>query len=201
MKFTAHDLAKLRLPLIGALILLCVAGLLAWWSSLESQKAGLERNAAETSKNQIEQRLRQVRTEEQEIKDRALIFQQMQKSGIVGAEKRLDWTEMLRQIQHDMRLPGMIYEFGAQIPLESVDGVAYAYFASPMRLQLRLLHEEDLLNFLAHVQKEAKALVLVRSCTLSSLIGASTEGRESPAQLSAECELQWVTVRRSTGAQ
>ncbi len=197
MKFTMRDLAKLRLPLIGALILLSVAGLLAWWSLLEAQKAGLERNVAETSKNQIEQRLRQVRTEEQEIKERAQIFQQMQNSGIAGEEKRLDWTEMLRQIQRDMRLPGMVYEFGAQIPLESVDGLGYAYVASPMRLQLRLLHEEDLLNFLAHVQKEAKALVLVRSCKLSPQPGA-TEVRESLAQLSAECELQWVTVRRST---
>lgn len=198
MKFTTHDLAKLRLPLIGALILLSMATLLAWWSLLEAQKAGLERNIAETSKNQIEQRLRQARTEEKEIKERTQIFEQMQNSGIAGEEKRLDWTEILRQIQRDMRLPGMTYEFGAQIPLESVDGRGYAYFASPMRLQLRLLHEEDLLNFLAHVQKKAKALVLVRSCKLSPQPGAA-EGRESLAQLNAECELQWVTVRHSTG--
>lgn len=198
MKFTQRDLVKLKWPLVGALLLLVVAGLLAWWSQQDAQKAEQQRKAAENSKNQIEQRLRQVRTEEQELKERAQIFQQMQKSGIAGEEKRLDWTEMLRAIQSDIRLPAMTYEFGAQIPLGNLTGQDYAYFASPMRLQLRLLHEEDLLNFLARLQKEAKALVLIRSCKLSPQPG-SGEVREVLPQLSAECELQWITVRRSAG--
>ena len=198
MKFTQRDLVKLKWPLVGALLLLVIAGLLAWWSQQDAQKAEQQRKAAENSKNQIEQRLRQVRTEEQELKERAQTFQQMQKSGIAGEEKRLDWTEMLRAIQSDIRLPAMTYEFGAQIPLENMTGQDYAYFASPMRLQLRLLHEEDLLNFLARLQKEAKALVLIRSCKLSPQPG-SGEVRETLPQLSAECELQWITVRRSAG--
>jgi len=198
MKFTQRDLVKLKWPLVGALLLLVIAGLLAWWSQQDAQNAEQQRNAAENSKNQIEQRLHQVRTEEEELKERAQIFQKMQKSGIVGEEKRLDWTEMLRAIQNEIRPPAMTYEFGAQIPLEKMTGLDYAYFASPMRLQLRLLHEEDLLNFLARLQKEAKALVLIRSCKLSPLPN-SGEAREMLPQLSAECELQWITVRRSTG--
>lgn len=198
MTFTQRDLVKLQLPLIGALLLLVIAGLLAWWSLLDAQKAEQQRNVAENSKNQIEQRLRQVRTEEQEIKERAQLFQQLQKAGITGEEKRLDWTEMLRDIQSEMRLPGMTYEFGAQIPLDNAATLDYAYFASPMRLQLRLLHEADLLNFLARLQKEAKALVLIRRCKLSLQPGTA-EVREALPQLSAECELQWITVRRSAG--
>jgi len=177
---------------------LILAGLIGWWSVHDAERAALERNTADSRKTQIEQRLRQVRTEEQELKERTQIFQQMQSAGVIGEEKRLDWTEMLRQIQNDMRLPGMSYEFGVQKVLENVNGVAYAYFASPMRLQLRLLHEQDLLNFLARVRNEAKALVLVRSCKLSPLANPG-EGRALPAQLSAECELQWITIRRSSG--
>jgi len=197
MKFTVRDLVKLRLPILGTLTLLLVTGLLAWWSMQQAQKAEHERNGAAAGMSQVEQRLRQVRTEEQELKDRALMFQKMQNSGITGEERRLDWTELLRKIQQDMRLPGMSYEFGAQKSLESVNGAAFAYFSSPMRLQLRLLHEEDLLNFLARVQREAKALVLVRNCKLAPQTGGS-DGRSAVAQLNAECELQWVTVRRST---
>ena len=189
MTFTQRDLVKLQLPLIGALLLLVIAGLLAWWSLLDAQKAEQQRNVAENSKNQIEQRLRQVRTEEQEIKERAQLFQQLQKAGITGEEKR--------DIQSELRLPGMTYEFGAQIPLDNAATLDYAYFASPMRLQLRLLHEADLLNFLARLQKEAKALVLIRRCKLSPQPGTG-EVREAQPQLSAECELQWVTIRRST---
>ena len=197
MTLTRGDLRKLQLPLVGMLILLIVASLLAWWSLLDAQKAGRERDRAERQKVQIEQRLRQVRTEEQELKDRALVFQHMLNSGIAGEEKRLEWTEMLRDIQRNLRLPGMNYELGVQIPLETANATGYAYFASPMRLHLRLLHEEDLLNFLTQVQQKTKALVLVRSCKLTPL-SASGELRESRPQLSAECELQWVTTRRST---
>ena len=198
MKFTRRDLIKLKLPILGALLLCAIAGLLAWWSLQDAQQAERQRKAAENGKNQIEQRLHQARAEEQELKERAQLFQQMQKSGIIGAENRLDWTEMLRAIQSELRPPAMTYEFGAQIPLENAAGLDHAYFTSPMRLQLRLLHEEDLLNFLARLQKEAKALVLVRSCRLSPVADA-VEAREILPQLSAECELQWITIRRSAG--
>jgi hypothetical protein len=198
MTFSQKDLVKLQIPLISMLVMLAIAGVLAWWSMGLAEKSSRENKAANASKNQVEQRLRQVRTEEQELKEKAQIFQQMQNSGMAGEEKRLDWTEMLRSTQLEMRLPGMTYEFGAQIPLDSVDGAAFAYFASPMRLQLRLLHEQDLLNFLTRIQKEASALVLVRACKLTP-ITRSGDVRDGLAQLGAECELQWVTVRRSTG--
>lgn len=198
MTFNRKDFRKLQFPLLGMLLMLLLAGLLAWWSMGLAEQARRQNKTASISKSQVEQRLRQVRTEEQELKEKAQIFQHMQNRGMVGEEKRLDWTEMLRNTQREMRLPGMTYEFGAQIPLDTVEGAAFAYFTSPMRLQLRLLHEQDLLNFLDRIQKNASALVLVRSCKLSP-ITRSGEARDALAQLGAECELQWVTVRRSTG--
>jgi hypothetical protein len=198
MTFSQKDFTKLQIPLLSMVVMLLIAGLLVWWSMGLAEKSKRENVAANASKNQVDQRLRQVRTEEQELKEKAQIFQQMQNSGMAGEEKRLDWTEMLRNTQREMRLPGMTYEFGAQIPLDTVEGAAFAYFTSPMRLQLRLLHEQDLLNFLNRIQKEASALVLVRSCKLSPLT-RSNDARDGLAQLGAECELHWVTVRRSTG--
>lgn len=202
MTLSRRDLPKLWLPLLAALLLFIVAGLLARGSQRDAGQAEDQRNAASAAKNRIELRLRQVRTEEQEIKDRSQILQQLQDSGITGEERRLDWMEMLRDLQRELRIPGMTYEFGAQTSLDnadrSADHSAHAWFSSPMRLQLRLLHEEDLLNFLARVQKDAPALVIVRGCKLSPL-SRPADGREALAQLGAECEMQWLTVRRGTG--
>lgn len=195
MKLTRRDLRKLWLPLLATLLMFIVAGLLAWWSQLDAHKAAQERDAATAARNQIEQRLRQVRTEEQDIKERTQLLQQLQNAGITGEEKRLDWMEMLRDIQHDLRIPGMSYEFAAQTSLDKGENTGYAWFSSPMRVQFRLLHEEDLLNFLARVEKTAKALVIVRSCKLSPL-PAPTDARQGMAQLGAECEMQWLTARR-----
>ncbi len=198
MKFQKGDFRKLRSALVVMIFLTGAAVVMAWWSNSQEQQATEARNHALLSKNQAEQKLLQVRTEEQELKTRAVTFQKLQNDGITGDEKRLDWMEMLTTAQREMRLPGMNYEFGAQIALETVNGAGYAFFASPMRLRLRLLHEGDLLNFLARIQKEASAMVLVRGCKLYPTTKSSPDG-ELPAQLDAECELQWITIKRSTG--
>lgn len=198
MTFTRRDFAKIRIPLLGALLLSAAGGLIAWWSAGEADQAQRERDAAAAHKNQLEQRLRQARTEEQELKARTQIFLQWQADGITGEEKRLEWTEALRNIQHNLHLPGMNYEFGVQTPLENVSGAAYAWFGSPLRLQLSLLHEGDLLRTLSAIEREAPALVLARSCKLTRQTSDETTGTSS-AQLKAECEMQWLTARRASG--
>lgn len=198
MKLTGRDLPKLWLPLLAALAMFLVAGLLVWGSQLDAGKAEQERTVATAAKNQIEQRLRQVRTEEQEIRERTQLLQQLQNSGITGEEKRLDWMEMLRETQRELRIPGMSYEFGAQTSLDKGEDATYTWFSSPLVLKLRLLHEEDLLNFLARVEKNARALVIVRSCKLAPLPGQANS-REVMAQLSAECDMQWLTARPASG--
>ena len=196
MNFERRDFAKLRWPLLAALAMIAAAVAVAWWSDLVGHKARLERDAAAQAKAQVEQRLRQVRTEEQDIKTRTQQFLDLEHAGITGPEKRLDWTEQLRDLQHQLRLPAMSYELGPQVALESVSGNAYAFYSSPLNIQLRLLHEEDLLNFLNRLQREAKAMVLVRSCRVSRLPPA---GGNDATQLGAECTMELVTLQRSTG--
>ncbi|MDR0775688.1 MAG: hypothetical protein LBE81_03495 [Azonexus sp.] len=193
MTLTRRDLDKLLWPLLGGLALLLLAAGSAWWSYGDWQGAQRERDAAATRKQRIEQHLGQARGEEQELKERARLFQELQQSGIAGPERRLEWIELLRDLQHRLRIPGLNYEFGPRQPLYQ-NGSDFVYFASPVRLQLRLVHEEDLLRILASLQSEAKALVLIRQCTLAPLDNRGA-GNDL-AQLSAECELSWVTIDR-----
>lgn len=198
MKFSVRDLIKLQWHLLLAIALLISALLLGYWSQHRAQQAKIDRSIAEKNLQQIDTRLRQVRTEEQEIKERTVLFQQLEKSGITGEEKRLEWIELLRDLHRQLKLPGMSYEFGSQVPLELVSGVAYAYQSSHLHIQLRLLHEEDLLNFLQQLQQRAKAMVLIRSCRLSRSANA-IETNKIDAQLTADCDMEWVTLRRSSG--
>ncbi len=194
MKLAARDLVKLQWHLLLALALLIAAGFLGYWSHHRAQQAKVGRDIAENHLQQIDTRLRQVRIEEQEIKERTVLFQQLEKSGITGEEKRLEWIELLRDLHRQLRLPGMSYEFGPQLPLELVSGAAYAYQSSHQHIQLRLLHEEDLLNFLQQLQQRAKAMVLVRSCRLSR-----SDVNAAQVQLTADCDIEWITLRRSNG--
>ncbi len=199
MKLTRADLPRLWLPFAAMLALFAAAGLLAWNSHHNAEKAAQEKQTALSLRNQTEQRLLQVRLEEQEIKERARLLVYLQESGIAGEERRLDWIELLRDSQRSLRLSGMKYEFGAQVPLDApASGSSYAWFASPLRIQLRLLHENDLLNFLEHIQRNARAQVIIRSCKLAPLTG-QRDAANASALLAADCEMQWLTVRRPAG--
>lgn len=197
MTLSQRDLAKLALPGAIMLALWLLAGLIAWNTHHEAESAARERSAAENSRSQVEQRLNQIRSEEQEIKERAQMLQRLRSSGVVGAEQRLDWIETLSRIQRELRLPGMKYELGARTKLEGGQGEGN-WFASPMRIQFRLLHEQDLLDALDRIEREAQALVIARSCQLAPLPN-TTDNSNTPALLGADCELQWVTVAPSGG--
>lgn len=198
MTWTRNDFRKLGLPMAVMLALFVIALLLGNAAQMDVRKAEHERNTAAAAKNQIEQRLRQVRTEEMDIKERTQLLQRLRSSGIAGEEKRLDWMEMLRDTQRDLRIPGMKYEFGARTALDGNDDANVGWYSSPLKIHLRLLHEEDLLNTLNRIEKNAKSLVIVRGCKLYPL-AEQGEGRTSMALLGAECDMQWLTVRQPSG--
>jgi hypothetical protein len=195
MTLNSRDIAKLGWQALAALIMIAAAIGLIVWSAGNERQAATKRDAVRSGKEQIEQRLRQVRTEEQEIKARTQQYHAMEERGIAGPEKRLDWTELLRDLRSQIGLPGMTYELGAQGPLEKATGTGPAYQVSRMKLQLQLLHEEDLLNFLQRLQQEASALIIVRGCKVGRL--AATPSGEQNALLSAECQIDWITLHRA----
>jgi hypothetical protein len=194
MKFSLRDLQKLQWHALLAAVSVILAITLGLWSQQRFKQVQAERDVADNQLQQIDKRLRQVRTEEQEIKARTTLFQQLETSGMTGEEKRLEWIELLRELQQQLRLPGMNYEFGPQLSLDSVAGGAYAHHSSHLRIQLQLVHEEDLLNFVEQLQQRAKAMVLLRSCRVSRQGEAA-----SLAQLSADCDMDWVTLRGASG--
>jgi hypothetical protein len=194
MKFERRDFGKLKYGALRTGVLLTVAIATLAWTTIDERKARTEHNTALAAKNSIEQQLRQIRTDEPDIRRRIEQFRAMEDAGIVGPERRLDWTEQLRDLQRDLRLPGMTYEFGPQTALDAGPASGYAYYSSNLKVRLRLLHEGDLLNFLDRLQREAKAMVLVRSCRIARLppSDAGTDG----ARLGAECSMEWVTLRQ-----
>lgn len=197
MKFTAHDLKNIRWHIGIAVGLLLAAGALTWLSLTMKQKTDAEHLAAATRHGQSEARLRQARTEEQEIKEKGALFQHLLENGIIGEERRLDWIEMLTDVQRRLRIPGMSYEFAPQKPLSGNTGGNHVFFVSTMKVHLNVVHEEDLLNFLEAVQQEAKAMVLTRQCNLTRRSPA--EAGTTLAYLSADCELDWITARKGEG--
>ena len=198
MKLSNRDFHRLALPLAILLLLCGIAGALAWATHRDARQAQIERDRANEAKLRSEARLRQFRSDELDIKERGQLLQRLRDSSMLGEEKRLDWTEQLGTLQRELRIPGMKYEFAPQTALQANGSAGYNWFNSPLRLQLRLVHEGDLLNFLDRLQHEGKALVIVRNCKLA-LPPATASDHETNAALNGDCELDWLTAHRPGG--
>ena len=205
MKLSPADLPNLQLSLLAALLMMLVGAGVGYAAFNSTQVAQRDRAAAQAERNEIDGKLKRVSSEQSEIKEKSERFNALQARGVIGEEQRLEWVELLKDIRDRWRLPDLQYEFAPQRALDAKsdaksdakpDG-AFSFFASTMKVQIKLLHEEDLTRFLADLRQQARALIQVKSCNVSRLPRDASENNLS-AQLLADCQIDWVTLREST---
>ena len=67
------------------------------------------------------------------------------------------------------------------------------FYASTMKVELALLHEEDLLRVLGDLRQSGNAFYSVRKCALSRT-GQAATGTTITPRLRAECEIDLITI-------
>ena len=155
----------------------------------QSHKQALAQQAESRS------RLARANDDEQEIRAKIARYQELIARGRTAPERRLDWVEILRHIKEERRLVGLDYEIAPQRALDSKSGLSggYSFLASPMKLEMPLLHENDLLGLLADLSAQVQALVSVKRCKIERLPQAGTQ--HNAALLKADCDIDWITLQ------
>ena len=195
MKLVPDDFQKLQYSLLAMALMFAVGVISVVVAYQATKTASIDRVATQTDRNDARSKLQRVRGEESEIKQKSALFNQLQARGMVGEEQRLEWVELIREIRDKRRLIDLQYEFAPQRSLDnSAPGNGYAFYASTMKVQLKLLHEEDLTRFVDDLRRQAKALIQVKSCNVSRLPRNETEG-SVVAQLQADCLIDWLTLQ------
>ena len=197
MKLTSADFPKLQYGLFAAVLMLALGVGSAYFALKTTSAAAQARVAAQTERDAAEGKLRRVRQEENDIKQKSAVFNALQARGAIGEERRLEWVELLKEIRLERQLLELQYEIAPQRPLDPLPGNPYGFFASAMKVELKLLHEEDLTRLLADLREQASALIQVRSCDISRLPAATEVGGQTNIQprLQADCLIDWVTLR------
>ena len=195
MKLTPADFPQLQLSLAAALLMVALGAVSVDLALNSTRQANTAQAAAQKERDEIDGKLRRVRSEEAEIKQKSAEFADLQARGVVGEEQRLEWIEQLKAIGERHRLLDLNYEIAPQRALDAAPGSAYAFYASTMKVQLGLLHEEDLGRLLDDLRQNARALIQVRSCKVWRL-----QRDDRAAQLQADCLIDWITLRASAGA-
>lgn len=189
------ELRILRWPLLGlalSLLTAALAGLAAQQFARQAEQQAVAAELAAASSLSATQRLQR---EEQTIRAQIADYQTLIGHGIVGPERRLDWVELMRSVQHERKLLGLEYEIQPRQPWPGMPSAigGHAFMYSAVKVQIPLLHEEDLLRFLSDVHANAAAFTHLRSCQLQR-IPAQPDGGNLAPQINAECQMDWITL-------
>lgn len=204
IKFTQDDFRRIRLNL-AALLLMLGAGAASIYASLQLHAVEKKNHAAAQAKRaESQNKLVRARDEEQELKNKIARFNGLAARGIFKEEMRLDWIELIRRIKSSRKLFDIQYEITPQqaVDAATLPGISpnHEFLASSMHLKMKLLHEDDLLNFLADLRAEAQAYLRIRRCEVERLPRATGEVTGIPPQLGADCTIEWITIREKKSA-
>lgn len=147
----------------------------------------------------IRHRYQTIDDEERIIQTYLPRYRGLEERGVIGREQRLNWIEKLREVSQDLKLPSVQYSIDTQTPFKPdfpVQEMAdFRIYTSRMTLKLGLLHEEDLPRLLAELDEAANGVYSVSKCVIRR--NGATFGRNpTKANLTADCELEWLTVRQ-----
>ena len=150
---------------------------------------------AQTEQTESRIRLSRAQEDEQEIRAKIDRYREIIERGRTQPERRLDWVETLRRIKEQRRLYGMEYEIAPQRALDTKAVVSggYSFLVSPMKLDLLMLHENDLLDLFGDLSRQVGALVSVRQCAIERLPGNAPQ--PGNPLLKAQCEVDWITLQ------
>jgi len=202
MKLGASDLKRLSFPLAGCLAL-ALAGTACYFAAdgylQETKKLGA---SAAAQRAEVQARLASATEEEREIKANLQQYQALAARGIIGEEKRLDWVDTITAIKNERRLFNIGYSIEPQRELDYPGfgaGGGVNFVASRVKMEIQLLHEEDLLNFIDDLNKRGKSYLSARSCVVQRADRGSGGTTLAP-RLQADCVFDLITIRHNKPA-
>jgi len=196
VNFTREELKRLALPIALGLALVA-AGMGVIWSAGATRLATSNALiAAQAERKQAVERLNRISEEEREVSDKLAFYQRLKSLHILGEEQRLEWADAITRIRAARELlefPKYVVE--RQKLLQSYPGKpgTVDFFSSTMKVTLALLHEEDLLRFLADLRASGYAYYSVRKCALTRT-GQAATGTTMAPRLRGECEIDLITI-------
>jgi len=194
--FTREEMRRLLVPGAIAAALVLAGAALIWLAtgSLRSAQASLA--VAHAERRGSNERLARISEEEREVNEKIDLYKRLKGLNILGEERRLEWADAINRIRRDRELLDLRYIVERQRLLVSVPGKpgSVEFYASSMKVDLALLHEEDLLRFLADLRQSGNAFYSVKRCVLART-GQAAGGTAIAPRLRAECDIDLITIR------
>lgn len=191
------DWVFLRRPLMIFTVLVVLALVFLIAGNEYKSAANEEFTTAKSGLNSSHRKLRNQASEVALIDEYLREYKRLANEGFIGAERRLSWIESMKATNKDLKLPSFKYSIQVQDEYNR-PGIKTSKtvrsVSSAMKLDLGLLHEEDLFKALDLIDDNVKSMFTVDSC---SLLAEKSNGELKVDQqnLRVSCDLQWVSLQ------
>jgi len=204
MKLEQNDWKKLQIPLaiLGGIVVVVVVCIVF----AQQYKADQEQ-ALLTQQNQLNaarQRYQSSGLEKEIITEFLPQYQALINKGFVGEERRIEWVERLREQHKNHKLFGIKYSIKQQekyTPAFATNLGGFTLSRSIMQFELDMLHEGDLLQLTESLSGANAAALILRDCEITRLNEGGALSAQLTANLHAQCELDWLTLREPATTQ
>lgn len=195
MRLTREEARQLAAPVALALAFAVGGAALVWSAGGALRSAQRNFATAQAERRQNTERLARIAEEEREVKEKIDLYQRLKQLHVLGEEQRLEWADAIARIRKERELLDLRYTVDRKRLLTSVAGKPgnVDFYASTMKVNLALLHEEDLLRFLADLRESGNAYYAVKKCVLTRT-GQPISGASMTPRLSADCEIDLITI-------
>jgi hypothetical protein len=195
MRLTREELQPLATPITLAALLLAAGAALIWSAGDALRGAERQLAVAQLERRQATERVARLAEEEREVREKTDLYRRLKELHILGEERRLDWADAIARIRTQRGLLDVRYLVERQRLLTSAAGKPgnVDFYASTMKVELALLHEEDLLRFLADLRQSGNAYYAVKKCALTRNAQAPSGAAMTP-RLRAECDIDLITI-------
>ncbi len=190
-----EELKALRGPLLLLIAVLAMAAGAIYYTNLLRQQAQTALSKQQTLLRDAQARMRRSGDEEAIITQYVGKYRQLQQSGFIGNEQRINWIDALRIANERTDLFGVTYGVEAQQPYSHAAELNPGQFTirqSVMKLEFRLLHALDLLRFFDALRAQNNGLFHLDQCTLRRT-ELTAVIRYQP-NIAANCQLTWITA-------
>lgn len=187
----------------GSIVLVAVAlaiGAAAAGSALRFQTEALRGYDRQKERlDAILSRYRTIGEQKRSIEAWLPAFRSLQADGVVGEEQRLEWIEALRAAAARVDLPSLRYRIEPRTAHQvgpGLDTGGFDAFSTVVRLETGLLHEGDLERLIGELANADAGLFRIERCDIRRT-GPDFVMRPGAANLTAQCDLRWITLARS----
>jgi hypothetical protein len=191
----AEELKALRGPLLLLIAVLIMAAGAVYYTHMLRQQAQTALSKQQTLLRDAQARMRRSGDEEAIITQYVDKYRQLQQSGFIGNEQRINWIDALRIADERTDLFGINYGIDAQQPYPYAAELNPGQFTirqSVMKLDFRLLHELDLLRFFDALRTQNNGLFHLDQCALRRT--EMTAAIRYQPNITANCQLTWITA-------